>query len=152
MSGGPWGVTSAFSLWGSRVVDALGGNPANWSFWQQPGNAEMFAGPVLKDKNSLTDIGIMIGAAVAASLGGTWALHRGIPGRTAVAAVLGGVLMGIGARLAGGCNIGAYLAGIASGSLHGWIWGATALLGTWAGLRLRPLFALGNPKPGDGIC
>ncbi|MEV8367494.1 YeeE/YedE family protein [Streptomyces niveus] len=152
VSGGPWGVTSAFSLWGSRVVDALGGNPANWSFWQQPGNAEMFAGPVLKDKNSLTDIGIMIGAAVAASLGGTWALHRGIPGRTAVAAVLGGVLMGIGARLAGGCNIGAYLAGIASGSLHGWIWGATALLGTWAGIRLRPLFALGNPKPGDGIC
>ncbi|PLW72842.1 hypothetical protein C0036_10430, partial [Streptomyces sp. DJ] len=66
--------------------------------------------------------------------------------------VVGGVLMGIGARMAGGCNIGAYLAGIASGSLHGWIWGAVALLGTWAGLRLRPLFGLANPKPGDGVC
>lgn len=152
VSGGAWGVTSAFSLWGSRAVEALGGNPAGWTFWQQPGNAEMYAGPVLSDKNSLTDIGIMIGAAIAASLGGTWALHRGVPGRTALAAVVGGILMGIGARLAGGCNIGAYLAGIASGSLHGWIWGAVALLGTWAGLRLRPLFALGNPKPGDGVC
>ncbi|WP_326613684.1 YeeE/YedE family protein [Streptomyces scopuliridis] len=152
VSGGAWGVTSAFSLWGSELVRALGGHPETWTFWQQPKNAEMLAGPVLADKNSLTDIGIMIGAAVAAALGGTWTLHRGVPWRTAVAAVLGGVLMGIGARLAGGCNIGAYLAGIASGSLHGWIWGAVAILGTWAGLRLRPLFALSNPKPGDSIC
>jgi uncharacterized membrane protein YedE/YeeE len=66
--------------------------------------------------------------------------------------VAGGILMGVGARMAGGCNIGAYLAGIASGSLHGWIWGACALLGTWAGLRLRPLFGLGNPKPTDSVC
>ncbi|MER8069819.1 YeeE/YedE family protein [Streptomyces sp. NPDC094034] len=152
VSGGAWGVTSAFSLWGAELVRALGGHPETWTFWQQPNNAQMLAGPVLADKNSLTDIGIMIGAAVAAALGGTWTLHRGVPWRTAVAAVLGGVLMGVGARLAGGCNIGAYLAGIASGSLHGWIWGAVAILGTWAGLRLRPLFALSNPKPGDGIC
>ncbi|MEV8393149.1 MULTISPECIES: YeeE/YedE family protein [unclassified Streptomyces] len=152
VSGGAWGVTSAFSLWGAELVRAFGGHPETWTFWQQPNNAQMLAGPVLADKNSLTDIGIMIGAAVAAALGGTWTLHRGVPWRTAVAAVLGGVLMGIGARLAGGCNIGAYLAGIASGSLHGWIWGAVAILGTWAGLRLRPLFALSNPKPGDGIC
>lgn len=152
VSGGAWGITSAFSLWGSELVGALGGTPENWTWWKQPGNAEMLAGPVLADKNSLTDIGIMIGAAVAAALGGTWALHRGIPWRTAAASVLGGVLMGIGARLAGGCNIGAYLAGIASGSLSGWVWGAFALAGTWVGLKLRPLFGLGNPKPGDGVC
>ncbi|GAA2081712.1 YeeE/YedE family protein [Streptomyces albiaxialis] len=152
VSGGAWGITSAFSLWGSKLVGALGGSPETWAFWQDPKNAPVYSGPVLADKNSLTDIGIMVGAAVASAAGGVWTLHRGIPWRTAVAAVLGGVLMGIGARLAGGCNIGAYLAGIASGSLHGWIWGAVALVGTWAGLRLRPLFRLGNPKPGDGVC
>nr|WP_240979468.1 YeeE/YedE family protein [Streptomyces sp. HNM0574] len=152
VSGGAWGVTSAFALWGSKLVGLLGGSPETWAFWQQPDNAAQLAGPVLADKTSLTDIGIMIGAAVAAAAGGVWKLHRGVPARTALAAVLGGVLMGIGARLAGGCNIGAYLAGIASGSLHGWVWGAIALLGTWAGLRLRPLFGLGNPKPGDGVC
>ncbi|WP_243744621.1 YeeE/YedE family protein, partial [Streptomyces hainanensis] len=152
VSGGAWGVTSAFALWGSKLLGVVGVQPESWTFWQQPNNADMLAGPILADKNSLTDIGIMVGAAVAASLGGTWALHRNVPWRTAVAAVLGGVLMGVGARLAGGCNIGAYLAGIASGSLHGWIWGATALLGTWAGLRLRPLFGLANPKPTDGVC
>lgn len=152
VSGGAWGITSAFALWGSKIVGALGGSPESWSFWQQPNNQAMFDGAVLADKNSLTDIGIMLGAGLAAALGGTWALHRGIPARTAVAAVVGGILMGIGARLAGGCNIGAYLAGIASGSLHGWIWGAVALAGTWAGLRLRPLFGLANPRPKDSVC
>ncbi|OEU95768.1 YeeE/YedE family protein [Streptomyces oceani] len=152
VSGGAWGVTSAFSLWGSEVVGALGGDPESWTWWRQPGNSQSLAGPVLADKTSLTNIGIMIGAAIAAALGGSWTLRRGVPLRTALAAVLGGVLMGVGARLAGGCNIGAYLAGIASGSLSGWIWGAVALVGTWLGLKLRPLFGLGNPKPGDGVC
>ena len=30
--------------------------------------------------------------------------------------------MGWGARLGFGCNIGAFVGGVASGSLHGWIW------------------------------
>ncbi|MFE9252992.1 YeeE/YedE family protein [Streptomyces sp. NPDC007088] len=152
VSGGAWGITSAFALWGAKFAGVLGASPETWDYWKQAGNAAQLHGPVLADKNSLTDIGIMVGAAVAAAAGGVWQLHRGLPARTALAAVLGGVLMGVGARMAGGCNIGAYLAGIASGSLHGWIWGAVALIGTWAGLRLRPLFGLGNPKPGDSVC
>ncbi|MEV0848051.1 YeeE/YedE family protein [Streptomyces sp. NPDC049954] len=152
VSGGAWGITSAFALWGAKFAGALGASPETWDYWKQAGNAAQLHGPVLADKNSLTDIGIMIGAAVAAAAGGVWQLHRGLPARTALAAVLGGILMGVGARMAGGCNIGAYLAGIASGSLHGWIWGAVALIGTWAGLKLRPHFGLGNPKPGDSVC
>jgi uncharacterized protein len=74
------------------------------------------------------------------------------PGRLALGAVLGGLLMGYGARLAYGCNIGAYLGGIASMSLHGWVWGIMALLGTWMGLRARPLFGLSRPRPTDGVC
>jgi hypothetical protein len=152
VSGGAWGVTSAFGLWGAKIVQALGGHPENWAFWRQPTSAASLSGPVLTDKNSLTDIGIMVGAAVAAAAGGAWTLHRRIPWRTAVAGLLGGILLGIGARLANGCNIGAYLAGIASGSLSGWVWGVAALAGTWVGLRLRPLFGLHNPKPTDSIC
>ncbi|HEY6739399.1 MAG TPA: YeeE/YedE family protein, partial [Actinopolymorphaceae bacterium] len=120
VSGGAWGVTSAFGLWGAKFLQFLGFHPENWAFWQQPGNAETLAGPVLTHTTSLTDIGIILGAAIAASAGGAWTLHRKIPLRTAGAAVLGGIIMGVGARLASGCNIGAYLAGIASGSLSGW--------------------------------
>lgn len=152
VSGGAWGVTSAFALWGVKLLQAVGLHPEAWAFWQEPGWTEMLSGSVLADKNSLTNIGIILGAAVAASAAGAWKLHRKIPLRIGVGAVAGGVLLGIGARLAGGCNIGAYLGGIASGSLHGWIWGLAALGGTWLGLRSRTLLGLVNPKPRDSVC
>jgi hypothetical protein len=56
--------------------------------------------------------------------------------------VIGGLLLGYGARLAYGCNIGAFFSGIASGSVHGWLWIVFALIGNWMGLFLRPLFNL----------
>ena len=98
------------------------------------------------------DLGIVLGALVASASAGAWVLHRRIPTRLALGAVVGGVLMGYGARIAFGCNIGAYFGGIASFSLHGWVWGLLALLGTAAGLRLRPMFGLTNPRPADSVC
>jgi uncharacterized membrane protein YedE/YeeE len=152
VSGSTWGVTFAFALWGAKGLQLLGLHPESWEFWQSAANAKALASPIWVDKTSLTNIGIMIGAAIAASAAGAWKIHSQIPWRTAVAAILGGILMGIGARLAGGCNIGAYLAGISVGSLHGWLWGVFALGGTWIGLKLRPVFGLVNPKPTDSIC
>lgn len=152
VSGSPWGVTTAFALWGSKVTGALGlTSPAEWGFWSGE-RAEVLSGSVLAEPTSLTNIGIMLGALVAAALAGAFTLHRRVPARLAVGAVIGGLLMGYGARLAYGCNIGAYLGGISSLSLHGWVWGVMALLGTWVGLRLRPFFGLSRPRPGDGVC
>ncbi|GLU45681.1 YeeE/YedE family protein [Nocardiopsis ansamitocini] len=152
VSGGAWGITSAFNLWGAKFLQFIGLHPQTWAFWQQPDQAAQLAGPVLADKNSLTNIGIMIGAAIAAAAAGAWKLHTGLRWNVVAAALVGGILMGIGARLAGGCNIGAYLAGIASGSLHGWLWAVAAIAGTWVGLRARSLFMMANPKPGDSVC
>uniref|UniRef100_UPI0013CEBDF7 YeeE/YedE thiosulfate transporter family protein n=1 Tax=Pseudomonas viridiflava TaxID=33069 RepID=UPI0013CEBDF7 len=61
-----------------------------------------------------------------------------------VAAVIGGLLLGYGSRLAYGCNIGAYFSGIASGSLHGWLWLVAAYAGDVIGVRLRPIFLAGE--------
>jgi hypothetical protein len=152
VTGQPWGVTSAFGLWGSKVLQFFGADVANWAFWQVPANAKQLNAPVLADRISILDLGIMIGALLASAAGGVWVLHRRVPWRLALGSVLGGIAMGYGARLAGGCNIGAYFSGIASFSLHGWVWGVMALLGTYLGLLLRPLFGLSNPKPTDSIC
>jgi uncharacterized protein len=152
VSGQPWGITSAFGLWGSKILGVFGADPASWAYFQVPANAKSLAGSVLSDRISVLDFGIMAGALVASALGGAFVLHRSVPVKTVVAALLGGVLMGYGARLAGGCNIGAYFSGIASFSLHGWVWGLMAIVGTVAGLALRPLFGLGNPKPTDSRC
>ncbi|MET0188291.1 MAG: YeeE/YedE family protein [Pseudonocardia sediminis] len=152
VSSQPWGVTSAFALWGSKILGAVGIDLSGLAYWQVPANAKSLAGPVLADRVSNLDFGIMVGALIASAVGGAFVLHKKIPWKLALGSILGGIAMGYGARLAGGCNIGAYFSGIASFSLHGWIWGVVALGGTWVGLRLRPLFGLANPKPADSIC
>ena len=69
-----------------------------------------------------------------------------------MAAAIGGLLLGYGARLAFGCNIGAYFGGIASGSLHGWLWLVAAFAGNMLGVRLRPLFFPGAARPAARSC
>ncbi len=149
--GEPWGITSAFALWGSKIADAVGIDVRSWAYWSGDRAASLDA-PLLSDATTVMNVGIVFGALLAAAAAGTFMLHKRIPARTAAAAVVGGLLMGYGARLAYGCNIGAYFSGIASFSLHGWAWGALALVGTVGGLRLRPLFGLANPKPTDSVC
>ena len=48
--------------------------------------------------------------------------------------------MGYGARLAFGCNIGALFSGIASGSIHGWVWFLFAFIGSYFGVKSRKFF------------
>jgi hypothetical protein len=143
LAGRPWAITAAFPLWGSRLVEAAGwDDPAFWLYWEDPTRTEALLRPVLADRTTLMDLGLIAGAALAAALAGRardWRLPAAGP---AVASVLGGLLLGYGAILGSGCNISAFFGGIASGSLHGWIWIFPALAGNWVGLRLRPLFGL----------
>lgn len=151
-SGSPWGITFAFALWGSKILHVFGVDVLSWHFWQDPANLAKYHAGVLGEKTSVMDLGIILGALVASAAAGAWVLHRRVPLRLAVGAVLGGMLMGYGARIASGCNIGAYFSGIASFSLSGWLWGVMAILGTFGGLALRPLFGLRNPRPDDSVC
>jgi len=142
LSGRPWGVTSAFALWGAKGFAALGLDVASWKYWMAGPNAAALAAPASHDVTTVMDIGIVLGAMAAASLAGRYAPVWRIPLRSLVAAVIGGLLLGYGARLAYGCNIGAYFSGIVSGSLHGWLWLVCAFAGNVVGTKLRPLFGL----------
>lgn len=144
LAGRPWGITSAFALWGAKVASGLGVEVGSWAFWQMPGNAKALAAPVWEDITSVMDIGIVLGALLAAGLAGRFAPNLNIPARSLMAAVIGGLLLGYGSRLAYGCNIGAYFSGIASGSLHGWVWLVAAFIGNSVGVRLRPFFFAGE--------
>jgi len=142
LSGRPWGVTSAFALWGAKAAQLVGIDVASWTYWSTKANAAALAAPVSHDVTSVMDIGIVLGAMLAAALAGRYAPQWRVPLRSLVAAVVGGLLLGYGARLAYGCNIGAYFSGIVSGSLHGWLWLVAAFAGNVIGTRLRPLFGL----------
>jgi uncharacterized membrane protein YedE/YeeE len=142
LSGRPWGVTSAFALWGAKAASSLGIDTAHWAYWSTKASAAALAAPVSHDVTSVMDIGIVLGAMAAAALAGRYAPVWRLPLRSFIAAVAGGLMLGYGARLAYGCNIGAYFSGIVSGSLHGWLWLVAAFAGNVLGTRVRPLFGL----------
>lgn len=142
LAGHPWSVTYGFGLWGAKIFQALGIGVSEWQFWQIPAQARALNQSVLFDVTSVMNFGIILGAALAATLAGKFAPRVAVPLLSWVAAVIGGLLMGYGARLSFGCNIGALFSGIASGSLHGWVWLVMAYLGSLAGIAVRPLFGL----------
>ena len=140
--GHPWSVTFGYTVWGAKIASVLGYDFSHAVFWQWPGPKRALAESVLSDTSSLTDFGMLFGAMAAAAASHPFARTAWPPVKSLLAAGLGGLLMGWGARLGFGCNIGAFVGGVASGSLHGWIWFAAALPGCLIGIRLRPLFGL----------
>ena len=142
VAGHPWSVTFAFGLWGAKVATLLGVDVAQWEYWTWAYPSRALHQSILNDSVSLTNIGLILGAFIASSLSGKGSSIIKISLRSSLAAILGGILMGYGARLAFGCNIGALFSGIASGSLHGWLWFGFAFLGSYFGVKLRPSFGL----------
>ena len=140
--GHPWSVTFGYTVWGAKAATALGLDLSHSAFWQWPGPKRALVESVLSDTSSLTDFGMLFGAMAAAAASKPFAMSPWPPAKSLLAAGIGGLLMGCGARLGFGCNIGAFVGGVASGSLHGWIWFLAALPGCLVGIRLRPLFGL----------
>jgi uncharacterized membrane protein YedE/YeeE len=142
VSGQPWGITMGLTVWGAKGLAVVGIDLSTTSFWSDPWMAGLLRGPFLALHASASNIGVILGALLAASSMGR--LRHGTPigWRGGVAAALGGLLMGVGARLSFGCNVGAFLGGVSSGSLHGFVWIAAALPGCWVGIQLRPLFGM----------
>jgi hypothetical protein len=121
LAGQPWGVVYGFGLWAAKIAQATPlWDPSASAFWSQSGHALRLSQSVLMDITSITNIGILAGA--------LWVSARA------------GLLMGYSSRLAFGCNVGAMLSGISTGSLHGWIWVVLAFAGTLIGIRLRHRF------------
>lgn len=148
--GTPWGITSAFALWGSKAAQFMGIDVASWGYWQGT-NAAALEASIFSDSTTVLNLGVILGAFLASAAGGLFKFSK-INRKGLTASVIGGLMMGYGARLAFGCNIGAYFGGIASFSLHGYVWGILALAGTFLALYLRPLFGLSVPKPKDSFC
>jgi uncharacterized membrane protein YedE/YeeE len=138
----PWSVTFGFTVWGAKLASLAGFDFSGAAFWQWPGPKRALAESILSDTSSLTDLGMIFGAMAAAAASKPFARTAWPPATSLLAAAIGGLLMGWGARIGFGCNIGAFVGGVASGSLHGWIWFAAALSGCTIGIRLRPLFGL----------
>ena len=136
VAGQPWGVVYGFGLWAAKVTTAAGlFDPAANAFWSQAGNLRTLDQSVFLDVTSITNIGIMAGALwIAARKPSS---GKPLTGRQWAAVLIAGFLLGYSSRLAFGCNVGAMVSGISTGSLHGWIWVVLAFAGSLIGVRLR---------------
>ena len=66
VAGQPWGVVYGLGLWVAKGVTALGADLSGSVFWSAPSNVERIEQSLLTDITSLTDIGLIAGAALAA--------------------------------------------------------------------------------------
>ncbi|MFT0849411.1 YeeE/YedE family protein [Achromobacter sp. F4_2707] len=139
LAGQPWGVVYGFGLWGAKIATTAGlFDPTANAFWSQPGNFNALGQTVFLDVTTITNLGILAGA--------LWISARKtlspapLTGRQWVIGLLAGFLLGYSSRLAFGCNVGAMVSGISTGSLHGWIWVALAFCGSLIGVRMRRRF------------
>lgn len=139
VAGQSWGIVYGLGLWGAKVAQAAGMDVLSTTFWSAPDHTERVQQSLLTDVTSLTNIGLIVGAFVAMR----WRRDPGAqvppgstPGRLGI--LLSGLILGYSARIAFGCNVGAYFSGIATGSFHGWAWFAAAFAGSALALRARP--------------
>ncbi len=141
LAGRPWTIITALPLWGAKLIDAAGAplDVAFWDYWAADVRTDALDASLWSDVTTLMIGGLVLGTGLALALSGTLKLHWKIRPAEALIAGLGGLLLGYGGVVGLGCNIGAFLAGVASGSLHGWIWLTAAFAGTIVGVGLRNL-------------
>lgn len=133
VTGKSWGVTGPFGMWGGWVLAQIGFDVDSWAAFK--------SSPVAKyqfwqDLPAITDLGIVLGALLATLLAAQFKLKKIKSWRNVAAAVVGGLLMGIGARMALGCNIGALFTALPAFSLHGWLFLVSIFAGAAVGSYL----------------
>jgi hypothetical protein len=143
----PWVISLAFPFWGAKLAPVLGAEYdfEFWDYWGISVNESMLQLGLLEDVTSLMNIAFILGATwaqislIKSALKKSKTSIKAIPKQLYLSALtlLGGFLMGYGAVIGLGCNIGGFIAAVLSGSVHGWAWIFTALLGTIVGVQLR---------------
>ncbi len=127
---GYWYITTQEAQWGGWVMQQLGINSMDSIFF---GLDNGLPNPLLNAPGFMS-IGIILGASVMALARREfkWKMPSW---ETAFFAIVGGTLMGIGARLAMGCNIGAFFATVTNGDPSGWVFLLGMVIGAYIGVK-----------------
>jgi len=118
----PWTASDGLRNWGDWVLRGVG----------LAHRADLVA-PWLYS-GSLLNLGVLMGALTAALLSREFAI-RGAPLGELVKGGVGGLLMGLGANLAFGCNIGGFFSAVAALSMSGVVMMVGLGIGAYLGLR-----------------
>jgi uncharacterized membrane protein YedE/YeeE len=142
IAGQPWGIVYGLGLWGAKIATWAGADLTANAYWGGEVQQMRLESSLLTDVTSVTNLGLLIGALIAANFRGHARPATSASGKQWLVAVVVGFVLGYSARLAFGCNVGAYFSGISTGSLHGWVWFAAAFAGSFVGIPLRERLGL----------
>ncbi len=71
VAGQPWGVVYGLGLWGAKVVSWLGVDLTANAFWGREAQQAHIHSSLLTDVTSITNLGLLVGALLAANVRGT---------------------------------------------------------------------------------
>lgn len=128
----PWGITTNLLNWAKWLGSLVG------LFDSQ----DITINQLMLLSGTYLNLGVILGAFWAA-LAASQARFRPVRDKKyVISALAGGLLMGYGARIAYGCNIGLVLNGIASSSLTGWFFMIAVFIGSLLGSKILLRFLL----------
>ena len=154
MAGWPMSITTGYTKLGAYLVDIVApAHAADLRLFQQNSLSVVVDGAPLTggagprvDIVSLTQlplfIGIIAGAFLTALALKEFKIYGIPPKRQLASALLGGMLMGLGARMASGCNLTFVLGALPVFAFQGFLFVAAMALGAWAGARLMKRFVI----------
>ncbi|MGF7184672.1 hypothetical protein GGQ84_000756 [Desulfitispora alkaliphila] len=135
-NGNPWGIMSTITNFSAKAVQAIGLEPQYWSYYADNRLDQLLWSNLLTSPGVIINLGLFMGILISSLLAKEFRIKPIRSKKQVLFALLGGIMMGYGARLAMGCNIGAFLGSISSFSLHGWLFAASVFFGTFLGTKL----------------
>ncbi|MGL4798283.1 MAG: YeeE/YedE thiosulfate transporter family protein [Cellulosilyticaceae bacterium] len=118
-----------------HIASEMGMNATEWHFFNETVEPVGNATHLWVNTYTFLIPGIIVGAIMGACMSSQWRIRK-FKKIHITYALVGGILMGIGTRLAGGCNLGAFFSAIPSFSLHGWIFGVSLFGGVYIGMKI----------------
>lgn len=127
-----WGITSGLTHLFAGLTNVLLVDISQWQFFiERNREGEVF----LQHPLVPLVIATVCGSFMAALLGNEFRIRKTANYRFITSALIGGLLMGIGARLANGCNVSSVMSGIPMMSVHGWTFLCFMTLGVLLGIK-----------------
>lgn len=136
LTGRTWEISAGFLGIGAYILEFLGYSADNWYFFTKHQNIFEPGETFLNNHYIVLITALILGALISTLLASEFKWKRIKNKKQLLFGLLGGVLMGYGARLSFGCNIGAFFSAIPSLSLHGWIFGIFMFVGAWIGSKI----------------
>ncbi len=130
LTGDYWAITTGFTRFGAWILSLFGVDIQVWEVWEY----YEYVHPLF-DIRTWSNFGIIVGALIAILLARQFRLKKIKNKKQFITVFIGGWLMGYGARVAIGCNIGGLYSAIASLSLSGWLYLPFIALGIFIGSK-----------------